>query len=120
MSLRAALATVLCACWQILAAEVPPHAFEADASASFLIECNASSSGDSARVVNLFDYDVVIVGAGLSGAVLAQRHADLLHQRVLVLERRNHSAGNTCVVVTCARCGCPACQPACLPGWWRR
>jgi hypothetical protein len=100
MGLRAALAAVLCACWQIFAAA---PAFEANASASFLIECNASISASddnnagARRVVDLFDYDVVIVGAGLSGAVLAQRHAELLHRRVLVLERRNHSAGNTCV-----------------------
>ena len=39
-------------------------------------------------------YDVVIVGAGLSGAVLANLHAKLLNQSVLVVEKRDHIAGN--------------------------
>jgi UDP-galactopyranose mutase len=40
------------------------------------------------------DADVLIVGAGLSGAILAYLHATLLNQRVLIVERRNHIAGN--------------------------
>ena len=39
------------------------------------------------------DYDVIIVGSGLSGAVLAERHASR-GERVLVLERRGHVGGN--------------------------
>jgi UDP-galactopyranose mutase len=39
------------------------------------------------------DPDVVIVGAGLSGAVLAQEHASIGH-RVLLLEKRSHIGGN--------------------------
>lgn len=38
--------------------------------------------------------DLVIVGAGLSGAVLAERAATQLGWRVLVVERRQHIAGN--------------------------
>lgn len=38
-------------------------------------------------------YDIVIVGAGISGAVLAERYASL-GKRVLVLEKRNHIGGN--------------------------
>eukprot|EP00667_Euglena_gracilis_P008531 EG_transcript_8646 len=38
--------------------------------------------------------DIVVVGAGLSGAVIAERYARLLGKRVLVLERRPHIAGN--------------------------
>lgn len=40
------------------------------------------------------DADVLIVGAGLSGSILAHLHATVLNQKVLVLERRNHIAGN--------------------------
>lgn len=39
-------------------------------------------------------YDVVIVGAGLSGAVMAERFATQLNKKVLVLEKRAHIAGN--------------------------
>jgi UDP-galactopyranose mutase len=38
--------------------------------------------------------EVVVVGAGLSGAVLAERCARVLGMRVLVLDRRDHIAGN--------------------------
>jgi UDP-galactopyranose mutase len=37
---------------------------------------------------------VVIIGAGLSGAVLAERYANILKQKVLVIEKRDHIAGN--------------------------
>lgn len=40
------------------------------------------------------EVDLIIVGAGLSGCVIAERAANLLHWKVLVLERRNHIAGN--------------------------
>ena len=39
-------------------------------------------------------YDVVVVGAGLSGAVMAHLHAKLLNKTVLVVEKRNHIGGN--------------------------
>lgn len=39
-------------------------------------------------------YDYLIVGAGLSGCVLAERLASQLKKRVLIVERRNHIAGN--------------------------
>jgi UDP-galactopyranose mutase len=39
-------------------------------------------------------YDWLIVGAGYSGAVLAERIATQLDQRVLVIDRRQHLAGN--------------------------
>ena len=38
--------------------------------------------------------DICIVGAGLSAAVLAERHARVLKHSVLVLEKRNHIGGN--------------------------
>ncbi len=40
-------------------------------------------------------YDVVVVGAGFAGSVIAERLASQLDKRVLVLDRRNHIAGNT-------------------------
>ena len=39
-------------------------------------------------------FDWVVVGAGLSGATLAERIATQLDQRVLVVDRRHHIAGN--------------------------
>ena len=44
-------------------------------------------------MINFQDYDVVVVGAGLSGAVFARYYADE-GKKVLVLEKRNHIAGN--------------------------
>lgn len=39
-------------------------------------------------------FDVVIVGAGISGATLAERYATLLHKSVLVIDKRDHIGGN--------------------------
>ncbi len=39
-------------------------------------------------------YDYLIVGAGLTGSVLAERLASQLGRRVLVIDRRSHLAGN--------------------------
>jgi UDP-galactopyranose mutase len=39
-------------------------------------------------------YDVVVVGAGFAGSVIAERLATQLDQRVLVLDRRDHIGGN--------------------------
>lgn len=41
----------------------------------------------------MFDY--VIVGAGLAGGVLAERFASVGRKKVLLVEQRNHIAGNT-------------------------
>ena len=40
----------------------------------------------------MFDY--LIVGAGFAGSVLAERLASQLHKKVLIVEKRNHIAGN--------------------------
>ena len=40
------------------------------------------------------DYDVLVVGAGFAGAVLAERLAAGSGQRVLLIDRREHVAGN--------------------------
>ena len=39
-------------------------------------------------------YDICVVGAGLSGAVMAERYASLYQKTVYVMERRNHIGGN--------------------------
>jgi UDP-galactopyranose mutase len=39
-------------------------------------------------------YDTLVVGAGFAGAVLAERLAAVCGQRVLVVDRRDHVAGN--------------------------
>ncbi len=40
------------------------------------------------------NYDLIVVGSGLSGAVFAERAAQDLNLRVLVIEKRDHIAGN--------------------------
>jgi len=40
------------------------------------------------------DYDAIIVGAGFSGAVMAEQLASELDWQILVLEQRDHVAGN--------------------------
>ena len=43
----------------------------------------------------MFDnFDVIIVGAGLSGCVLAERFSNIKSKKVLILEKRNHIGGN--------------------------
>lgn len=42
--------------------------------------------------MNKFDY--LIVGCGLAGSVLAERIANVLNKRVLIVEKRNHIGGN--------------------------
>ena len=39
------------------------------------------------------DFDVVVIGCGLTGCVLAERLADQ-GKKVLIIEKRNHIAGN--------------------------
>jgi UDP-galactopyranose mutase len=39
-------------------------------------------------------HDWLVVGAGFTGATLAERLASQLDQRVLVIDRRDHVAGN--------------------------
>ena len=38
--------------------------------------------------------DYLIVGAGFTGSVLAERIASVLDKKVLVVEKRNHIGGN--------------------------
>lgn len=39
-------------------------------------------------------FDVIVVGSGISGAVLAERYASVLNKKVLVIEKRDHVGGN--------------------------
>ena len=40
------------------------------------------------------EYNTLIVGAGYAGSIMAERLATQLGQRVLVIDRRDHIAGN--------------------------
>ena len=40
------------------------------------------------------DFDVLIVGAGLSGCVLAEKLATQQNLKVLIIEKRDHIGGN--------------------------
>lgn len=44
--------------------------------------------------VDFSNYDVIIVGAGLSGCVIAERFANLKNKKVLIIEKRDHIGGN--------------------------
>jgi UDP-galactopyranose mutase len=39
-------------------------------------------------------YDILVVGCGLSGVVIAERFANILNKKVLIVEKRSHIAGN--------------------------
>ena len=43
---------------------------------------------------NVMSYDIVVVGAGISGAVIARKYASQLNKKVLVIDKRDHIAGN--------------------------
>ena len=58
---------------------------------------------DAGGLSNVFDgfdgvrgtsFDVCVIGAGLSGAVLAERYASVLQKSVLIIDKREHLAGN--------------------------
>ncbi len=40
------------------------------------------------------DYDYVVIGAGLSGGILARKLAEEKNKKILIIERRDHIAGN--------------------------
>ncbi len=46
------------------------------------------------KEMNNIKYDVVVVGAGYAGSVLARKIAEECNQRVLIVERRSHIGGN--------------------------
>ena len=39
-------------------------------------------------------YDILIVGCGLSGVVIAEKFASVLNKKVLIIDKRDHIGGN--------------------------
>jgi choline dehydrogenase-like flavoprotein len=48
---------------------------------------------EKTRRCNMFDY--LIVGAGFAGSVMAERLASQANKKVLIIDKRDHIAGNT-------------------------
>ena len=44
--------------------------------------------------INIDDFDAIVVGAGFAGSVVARELAERANKKVLILEKRNHIAGN--------------------------
>ncbi len=42
----------------------------------------------------MYNCDYLIVGAGFAGCILAERIANILNKRVIIVEKRDHIAGN--------------------------
>ena len=42
----------------------------------------------------MMDYDYIIVGSGFAGTVLAERIANELNKKILIIEKRDHIGGN--------------------------
>ena len=42
----------------------------------------------------LNNYDIIVVGCGLSGVVIAERFSQLQNKKVLIIDKRNHIGGN--------------------------
>ena len=46
------------------------------------------------NINNYNDYDVIIIGCGLSGAVIAERFVTILDKKILIIDKREHIGGN--------------------------
>ena len=46
-------------------------------------------------MIKLYTPDILIVGSGFYGAVLAERLANISKKKVLIIERRDHIGGNS-------------------------
>ena len=44
--------------------------------------------------MELNNYDIIIIGCGLSGIVIAERFASLQNKKILIIDKRNHIGGN--------------------------
>ena len=40
------------------------------------------------------NYDVIVVGSGLSGSVIAERYSTILNKKVIIIDKREHIGGN--------------------------
>lgn len=60
------------------------------------LRSGTSSKGSGGLPQSILEqhHDVCVVGAGLSGAVIAERYATQLNQKVLIVEKRDHIGGN--------------------------
>jgi UDP-galactopyranose mutase len=56
--------------------------------------CRPHEAGRRRAIRPVSRYDWLVVGAGFSGAVMAERLASRLGQRVLLIDRRDHIGGN--------------------------
>jgi UDP-galactopyranose mutase len=52
------------------------------------------ASGSSSRRARTENFDTIVVGAGFAGSVLAERLAGQLGKKVLLIDKRDHIAGN--------------------------
>ncbi len=73
-------------------ARTAPAKVSVGANAAFRL-ADLTVSPPSARRREQFDY--LVVGAGFAGAVLAERLASVMGKRVLIIDKRDHVAGNT-------------------------
>ena len=46
------------------------------------------------KPLSLNEYDVIVVGAGLSGVVIAEQFSSKLNKKILIVDKRDHIAGN--------------------------
>ena len=44
--------------------------------------------------MKLNNYDLIIIGCGLSGIVISERFANLQNKKILIIDKRNHIGGN--------------------------
>ena len=44
--------------------------------------------------MDISKYDVIVVGAGLSGIVMAEQFSSILKKKCLVIDKREHIGGN--------------------------
>ena len=44
--------------------------------------------------LSIKEYDIIIVGAGLSGVVIAEQFSSKLNKKILIIDKRDHIAGN--------------------------
>ena len=45
-------------------------------------------------IMILDKYNIIIVGCGLSGIVIAERFSKLQNKKILIIDKRNHIGGN--------------------------